>query len=170
MLQLTEFSRSQLEDIYSQHVAHGFFQKHKEQIHAELLELGAVPYDLWLPETHALPLIIHPNEHITGIVYGRYHQEDGHQVGRGALVATNTRILLIDKKPLFIRCDEVTYEVVSGVTYTTLGFVGTVTLHTRIGAISVRTFNQKCAESFVESVEATIFSNAARGKQYDYSP
>jgi hypothetical protein len=35
--------------------------------------------------------------------------------------------------------------------------MGNVTIHTRMGKINVRTFNQKCAHNFVEAIEANLF-------------
>jgi len=142
----------------------------QDEINEVLRELGAVMYDLWLPETHALPSIIHPNEKINGIVYGRYkHGGAEPSAGRGALVATDSRILLIDKKPLFLKCDELSYSVVSGVTYTKVGPGGTVTLHTRAGDIEIRTLNQRCAHRFVESIEAACLRDSAKENHHDYS-
>ncbi len=123
----------------------------------DLRKLGAVKYDLMLPETHVLPTIIGEGEVITGIIYGRYKTITDHRVGRGALVATNQRILLIDKKPLFINCDEISYNVVSGITYTKAGISGTVILHTRLGDIHIRTFNQKSTYYFMNAVENNLF-------------
>lgn len=132
------------------------FKARSMAIKRHITTLGADKFDLLVPETGALPYVIHPDEEIEGIVYGRYKQEDGKLIGRGALVATNDRVLLVDKKPLYVRSDEVIYDAISGVTYTRIGFIGTVTLHTKIGDIRIRTLNQKCARSFVEAVEARI--------------
>lgn len=131
---------------------------HVDRIQHDLKYLGADRYDLALPETHALPYIIHPNEQILGIVYGRYVENNGALVGRGALVATDKRVLLVDKKPVLVKCDEITYRVVSGVTYSRVGPTGNVTLHTRVGEVRIRTFNQRCAKSFVEAVEAKVLN------------
>lgn len=128
------------------------------EINERIKSLGADRFDMLLPETHALPYVIHPHETILGIVYGRYKQDGGSVIGRGALIATDSRAMLIDKKPLFVRSDEVAYGAVSGVTYGRIGIMGVVTLHSKIGDIRLRTFNQKCAKSFVEAVEAQIFN------------
>ncbi|MEO6513906.1 MAG: PH domain-containing protein [Candidatus Saccharimonadales bacterium] len=128
-------------------------------IKTRIKTLGADMFDLTVLETQALPYVLHPGESINGIVYGRYQQEKGNVIGRGALIATNNRVLLVDKKPMFIRSDEVIYSAVSGVTYTRVGFIGTVTLHSKIGDIKVRTLNQKCAKSFVDAVEAQIMQS-----------
>ncbi len=131
---------------------------HRQKILTALTQLGAEWYDMQLPETHLLPQLIHLDEQILGVVYGRYHQENGVKVGRGVLVATNDRVLLVDKKPLFLRCDEFSYFVVSGVTYSKAGIAGTVVLHTRVGDIHVRTFNQRCAQKFVVAIEEQVLA------------
>ncbi len=136
--------------------AGGLQLAHKARVDSEIRTLGAGRYNFWLPETRVLPLVIHPDEHITGIVYGRYVLSSNAQVGRGALVATDTRIVLIDKKFLFLRCDEISYDAVSGVTYSRVGFIGTIVLHTRLGDITLRTLNRNCTKSFVESIEKNI--------------
>ena len=132
--------------------------KHKDQIRADLRSHGADKYDLLLPETHELANVIHENERIIGIVYGKYVQDSGKRFGRGALVATDMRILLLDKKPLFERCDEISYKVISAVSYAHAGFAGTVVLHTRMGDITIRTLNKMCAKYFIEAIEAKIFA------------
>jgi hypothetical protein len=131
----------------------------KEDLH----QLGADEFDLLLPETHALLDIIHDDELIVGIVYGRYKQNNAeHASGRGALVATNNRLLLVDKKPMFLKCDELSYNVVSGVSYSKAGIAGTVTVHSRTGDISIRTYNFKCAGLFVEAIETRCLSKSTQ--------
>jgi hypothetical protein len=135
-------------------------QAHKLRIEQELRNVGAVKINMLLPETHELPNVIHPEEHILGIVYGRYKKGKVGTVptvGRGALIATDHRILFLDKKPLFVRCDEIAYEIVSGISYAKVAIAGTVALRTREGEVHIRTFNQKCAEQFVAALEDAIF-------------
>lgn len=134
----------------------GLLKIHGEQIADRLRELGADQYDLLLPETHTLPLLIRPNEAITSIVYGRYKQSNG-AVGRGALVATDSRLLLIDRKVLSLRSDEISYGAVTAITYNKVGPAATITLHTRLGDINVRTFNWRCAQNFIADLEDSIF-------------
>ncbi len=133
----------------------------ENRVKLELIKAGAVQFNMWLPETHTLPQIVHPEEHIVGVVYGRYKKGKGFDmpiVGRGALIATDHRILFLDKKPLFVKFDEVSYDIVSGITYSRVAIAGTVVLRTREGDVSVRTFNQKCARQFVEAIEEAVFS------------
>lgn len=133
---------------------------HAARITETLKDLGADAYDMRLPETNALHYIINPSERILGIVYGRYLQLVDGLAGRGALVATNSRIFLVDRKPFFVQLNELSYRAVSGVAYGRMGLVGTVTLHSKTGDIRVRTMNQLCARSFVRAVEARLYEEA----------
>jgi hypothetical protein len=169
MIQLNEYSRSQMDEIKREQAKHELLKTRSKEIDDVLKSLGADTYDFLLPETHALPYIIHPDELIEGIVYGKYKMQNNPQTGRGALVATNQRVLLIDKKPLYEKVAELAYQVISGVTYSRAGLAGTVTLHTRMGDIGVRTLNHACAASFVEAVEAITFKDAGRKSDHDYA-
>lgn len=90
----------------------------------------------------------HQGEHIMGVVRG--HHQDGYVM----LLATDRRVVFVDKKPLFAKQDELTYDVVSGVSMSTAGFGSTVTLHTKVKDYTIRTFNEKCAAGFVSYIES----------------
>jgi len=120
----------------------------------ELRQRGAAAYDLWLPETNYLPHLLHPDEHIMGSVYGKYKD------GRGVLIATDQRILFIDKKPLFMHVDELSFMIIGGVTFSQAAFMGYVTLHTRLGDYKLRTFNFKNAANFVDYIETKCLQHA----------
>lgn len=129
----------------------------------EILEsLGANKYDLWLPETYSIAKIVKEDEQLLGIVYGRVTQDQGMKqiYGRGVLIATDSRVILIDRKPLFVSYDEFSYEVVSGVNYRHVGVNGTIVLHTRLGNITVSTMNRKCAEIFTNAIEQKVFNSS----------
>lgn len=127
----------------------GFIQSHAQRIKDELRGVGASFVDLLMPETRSLPFIIHTDEYIRGAVYGRTKD------GVGILVATDRRIIFLDKKMLFMKFDEITYEVVSGISMGFSGLFGTLTLHTRIGDYTLKTLNQKCATKFAEYIETS---------------
>ena len=139
-----------------------FMKPHAERIRAELKEHGALPYDMILPETYYLPTVIHHDEHIMGSVYGRY--EKGGARGRGALVATDQRVIFLDKKPLYVHYDELTYMIIGHVTYTRTAIVGYVTIHTRLGDFQLRTFNHKNAYNFVKYIEEQSLRNQSYEK------
>ncbi len=132
-----------------------------EHVRSELRMRGAVEYDLWLPETHYLPHILHKNERIMGSVYGKYDN------GRGALIATDQRVLFIDRKPLFMHVDELTFAIIGGVTFTSSPVMGYVTLHTRLGNYELRTFNLKNAANFVDYIETKCVQQTADGAKFE---
>ncbi len=138
---------------------HDYSDKHKTSITSSLKRLGANQYDLWLPETHSLPAFIRADETLEGIIYGKYHISSELPSGRGALVATNRRVIFIDRKPGYTRATEIAYDVVSAITRSQTGFTNYVTLNTRLADITIRTFNPRCAMSFVEAIEHNIFNH-----------
>jgi len=121
---------------------------HPDRIRQELKDLGVSKLALSTMESHYLPKVIHDDEPIGGVVYG-FHAD-----GFVMLVATDRRIIFLDRKPLFTNEDEVNYRVVSGVNLSHAGLGTTVVLHTRIKDYSLVTFNKKCAEGFVDFIEA----------------
>lgn len=129
----------------------------KAAVLRSLRMVGADRYDVLLPETHILPHLLAPDEQLFGAVYGRYTLDKGSHVSRGLMVITDHRILLVDKKPLFMHYDDLSFDVMSGVTYGQAGLGEAVTLNTRTGDISFRTFNQACASHFVRAVEDMLF-------------
>lgn len=133
-----------------------FLHVYAEDIKQRLRELGAVRYDLVLPETKYLQAVIKPDETILGVVFGRYVRSTSSTVGRGVLVATDQRLLLIDRKPLFTNVDEFAYDAVGGVKYAHAVLAGTVTVHVVGGDIKLRTFNDKCARIFTGAVEGQL--------------
>lgn len=132
----------------------GFLKAHLEKIKVELKIAGADKYDLALPETNYLASVIHPDENILGSVYGKYTN------GRGALFITDQRILFIDKKPMFVDCREISFDVISGISRTNIGPIGTVTLYTKLGELKLRTLNQKNAINFVNSVDRVCLNKS----------
>jgi hypothetical protein len=134
----------------------------RQMLVMQLKSLGANLYDLSLPETHTLLHLIRPNEVLFGVVYGRYVYQNVR--GRGVLAATDSRLLLINKKPLYLNYTEISYRVVSGVSWVHAGLATKVTVATRMGDINLRTFNGACARQFVEAVELMLFSQRKVGR------
>lgn len=120
----------------------------RDRIKIELRAAGASPYGLLKMESRYLPEVIHDDEHIKGVVYGLY---DG---GLGMLVATDHRVLFLDRKPMFMTLDEATYDAVSGVRLNRSGIFNATTLHTRLGDYRLSYVNRKCARKFVKYIES----------------
>lgn len=161
IIQEQEFSNKELERLHKSALNEINFSLHAKKIDQDIRHLGAMMYDLWLPETQIMPYVVHYEEEVLGLVYGRYQQVEGDVIGRGVLIATPDRVILIDKKPLFTKVAEISYRVISAVTYSKVMFIGNVTIHTRMGKINVRTLNQKCAYNFVEAIESRLFANSS---------
>ncbi len=130
----------------------------KVEVIRALQDVGADRYDLMLPESHYLPRLLKVDEQLLGAVYGKYKLVQLALNSRGLLVITDRRMILIDKKPLFLKYDDISFDGVSGITYGQAGLGETVTLNTHFGDISFRTFNAKCANNFVKAVEAMLYS------------
>lgn len=133
----------------------------KQRITKELKALGITSYGLLKMETRQLPRILHDNEHVQGIVYGH------HVNGSAMLVATDRRVMFIDKKPFFMNSDEVTYDIVSGVSYGKVGLFATVNLHTRIGDYKIRTMNARSARIFIDFIEQRCLEHMEQRRDYD---
>ena len=155
MNQVSRINNRQLELINQRHLSATILKPHKARIKRQLHKLGADRHELQLPETNMLPLVVRADERIQGIVFGTYKQATLARPlhGRGALVATDQRVLLIDHKPLYIRCDELSYSSVSAVSYRKVGFGGTIVLHNSLGDISLQTMNQNGVDMFVAAIE-----------------
>lgn len=115
---------------------------------SKLKELGVSKWGLLKSETHYLPKLMHPNENLGGVIYG--HSNEGSVM----MAATDRRIIYIDKKPLFVRSEDISYEVISGITLEWVGFHGAMILHTRFGDIKIRTMNRRAAEKFRDYVDS----------------
>lgn len=119
----------------------------KARIYTELRRVGISNWGLQKSEVQYLPQLLHANETIGGVVQG--HSKDGGVM----LVATDRRIMYIDTKPLFKKCEDISYEVVSGITLEWVALSGTLILHTRMGDEQIRTTNSRAAAKFKAYVE-----------------
>lgn len=121
--------------------------KHKSRIYKELRKAGLIGYSLLSMETRYLPSIIHQDEHIEAVVYGFYKD------GTAMLVATNLRIMFLDRKPLYTIMDELTYEMVAGVAISNQLLFASVTLHTRVKDFVINYVKPSVANKFAHYIE-----------------
>ncbi len=120
---------------------------HKNRVRAELAQAGVSGYGLLKFASRALPSIIHENEHIRAAITGRYEN------GAALLVATDARIVFVDKGVLYSKADEIRYEMVSGVRSTIQALFSSVNLHTRIKDYRLNYVNPKASQRFVHYIE-----------------
>lgn len=123
---------------------------HQARIKAELTMVGVTAYGQQKMSSRYLPNVIHEDEHIKGCIYGR----SAH--GLTMLLATDKRIVFVDRKPLYTSTDELTYDIVSGVRLDSQMFFTAVELHTRLGNYLLRYVNPTCARIFVEYIEKKV--------------
>ncbi len=119
-----------------------------QRILAELKAVGVGKLALHTPESHELARILHPDEHIGGVVYGTYSE------GLAWLIATDKRVIFLDKKPFFTTTDEITYDIVTGARLNHAGMFNSVVLHTRVSEYAIRFVGAKSAKTFVNYIES----------------
>ena len=122
--------------------------KHIDRIRKELQEAGLSPYALKKGESKNLPALIHSKEHVHAAIMGRRDM-----VTNAMLVATDRKVLYLQYSPLFMNTDEITYEVVSGVTFGRQGMTNALVLHTKIGDFKLQLVNAQAAERFITYIE-----------------
>ena len=88
------------------------------------------------PEIKELRNILVPGEVIAQAVVGRYEN------GFALLVATNHRLLLIDKKPMFLTLEDLRFDMISEIDYSAQVFEGTVRIMTPNRKLVFRAVNQ----------------------------
>jgi general stress protein 26 len=118
-----------------------------KRIREELASVGIKSKALLSSESKALARIIYDDEHIGGAVHGVYSG------GLAWLVATDKRIIFMDRKPMFSSIDEVSYDVVSGTKNINTALSESVTLHTRMGDYTVNYVRQESAVTFIRFIE-----------------
>jgi hypothetical protein len=117
------------------------------RVKRELLDAGASLYGLLKSEGRYLPKVLHENEHIEAAIYGQ------HNSSSAMMIATDERIVYLDKKPMVEMFDEVSYEVISGIEFDIHTFFATIVLHTPVRNYEFKYVNLHCAEKFARHIE-----------------
>lgn len=97
---------------------------HQSIIEARLNQLGIKKSRWFKPEIRELSQILMDNEKIITVVTGRYYG------GFALLVATDHRLLLIDKKVLFLTVDDIRYDMISEIDFNSRLFDSTIHIFT----------------------------------------
>jgi len=94
------------------------------EVEAQLKRVGC-NFRFWgRPEIRELCNILVPGEQIAQAVNGRY------QNGFALLCVTNQRLLLIDKKPMFLTLEDVRFDMIAEIDYGAQIFEGTIRIIT----------------------------------------
>lgn len=128
-------------------------ESHIQRVREELIAAGTTKYGMLKFASRYLPNIIHENECIRAVVYGRHKMENFALSNEGMLVATNKRMIFIERKPGYTSVDELSYEVVAGLNVSVTPFFSAITLYTRMSSYTIRFANKNCVNRFAEYVE-----------------
>jgi len=106
--------------------------------------------------------ILTENEKIVGAVNGRY------EGGFASLVATDQRLLLIDKKPWFLTVEDIRYDMIAEIDYSSRVFEGSVTVMTFNKTLHFRTMNKGHLRPLTNYVQKRVMDLRQHG--YSYNP
>ncbi len=114
---------------------------------------------LWCrAERRELPRIMFEGEQINHLINGRWSG------GFATLVATDQRVLLIDKKPLYLTLEDIRYDMISDVMFNNRLINATLLLGTLNKTITFMSFNQHKLREFTNFVQQRVmdFRNAGQ--------
>jgi hypothetical protein len=107
-----------------------------QQVEDQLKRVGC-NFRFWCrPEVRELCKILMPGETIAQAVVGRYEN------GAALLCATDHRLLLIDKKPMFLTLEDIRFDMISEIDYNAQLFGGTVRIMTPNRKLTFSAWNQ----------------------------
>lgn len=127
-----------------------------DYIHNQLLKAGAPARILAKPEVRHLPKIIDPNERIEAFLHGT------HTSGFGFLIATDRRLLFIDKKFVDLQVDDIPYDQLSGIEYESGVVFGKVTVFAKAKNFQFRWVRKDFIAPFVRVVEHKMHNKDAK--------
>lgn len=97
---------------------------HPSIIESRLNKLGIKVSRWYRPEIKELSLLLMDDEEIVCLVTGRYYG------GYALLAATNQRLLLIDKKTMFMSMEDIRFDMISEIDYSARLLDATITIFT----------------------------------------
>lgn len=123
---------------------------HKHQIQAQLKELGITIKNWGVGEVNELPQILMPDEQIKALINGWYAN------GFAALVATDQRLLLIDKKLLHLTIEDVRYDMIAEVDFNAQLFDATVCINTLNKQLKFTSFKKSRLRELTKYVQYRV--------------
>jgi hypothetical protein len=105
---------------------------------------------LGLAEIAQLPKVLMTDEKIESMIYGIY------PAGPAIMLATNRRLLLVDKTPLKLITEDISYSSLSGVECDEGIFFSTVTIFSRFQTFVFKFVNRERARDFSEFLDEIL--------------
>jgi hypothetical protein len=136
-----------------------------QTIDAQLAKVGMKNRFFGRPEVRELCHILAPGEVIQHAVLGQY------EGGFGLIVATNRRVLLIDKKPWFLTMEDIRYDMVSEVDFYGRLLDATVTIITLNKSLTFTSWKKDRLRSLVHYIQHRVMQlRQASHEQWQESP
>jgi len=129
-----------------------------EDVVNQLQLLGIKPGRVFLGEIRVLPSILLDDEVIQQYMSGRY------DAGPAILVATNRRLILIDKKPFNLTIEDIPYDMISEVEYSVQAFNAYITIHSISKTMHMMSFRQSALTKFAGFVQARVMQLRANNQ------
>lgn len=133
----------------------------RSNIKAQLHRIGADLRFWGRSEARELENILFDEETILHALNGRYNG------GLGLLCATDRRLLLLDKKPLFLTFEDMQYEMISEVDYTEQTLCARLTLMTPAKALSFKSYRVKKLRNLTQFIQQRV-SRSHDQEEYGY--
>ena len=104
-------------------------------------------------ELRELPKILFDDEYLQHVVFGRYAG------GFALLCATNQRVLLIDKKPLYLTLEDIRYDMISDIQFNHRLIDTSIMLGTVHKSITFISYNQHRLREFTTFVQKRVMDS-----------
>lgn len=123
-------------------------------VHKQLKKLKFGGSPLNQAELRELPSILHENEKILECVNGFY------EGGIALLVATDSRLLLVDKKPLnYLNVEDLRFDMINEIDYSHRLMGATITISTGSKALKFKSYNQARLRNLIGLVQERMTKN-----------
>lgn len=129
-----------------------------ETVLNQLDSLGIRHGRIFRGEVRALARLLLPDEQIEQFMTGRY------SAGPAILVATNKRMLLVDKKPFNLTIEDIPYDMISEIEYCVQAFNARITIHSISKTIDMMSFRQSLLKRFAIFVQAKVMQIRANNQ------
>jgi hypothetical protein len=124
--------------------------KRLNSIQKELALAGVPKRVLKAAEVQALVNVMHSDEEIQGCIQGLYAE------GLGLVVATNTRLLIINKSFLWSRVEDESYAMINSILYKQGLILGKVLLSTRAREYTFTVLKSDPIQSFMSLIDSKM--------------
>jgi hypothetical protein len=135
-----------------------------EVVRRQIKNIGASLPFWYNPEIRELPRIMREGEIIQLMVFGRY------EGGTAILCATNYRILLVDKKPMFLTVEDIRYDMVAEVDFAHYFFGATMHLRSFSKDFKFKSFRQIELRKFTSHIQNKVMEQRSHAMEIESKP